>query len=214
MKKLTFAEKNDLIVKYKEAVSFDRDLELFKKHYPGHSLLKDLARANSFSFARLDGQMLGLLLDITSIDKILDNREKDPEKPIEPKTIDEINQLLIKELGLDEKDLNALSKIIPDWITKSDDEILSAVKTLYGENKPADETNGEKSSEATVVVEKLELPNSPKTQAMIAQAETVEAVNDILVNERADKNRAGVLNAGSKRIEELQQPEDPSKKKD
>lgn len=231
MKKLTFAEKNDLIVKYKEAVSFDRDLELFKKHYPGHSLLKDLARANSFSFARLDGQMLGLLLDITSIDKILENREKDPEKPIEPKTIDQINQLLIKELGLDAKDLDALSEIIPMWTTKSDDEILSAVKKLLGESKPTEDLkiggfdvgvdttntlNNEQTDKVVtpILVKKMELPNSPKTQAMIAQAETVEAVNDILVNERADKNRTGVLNAGAKRIEELQQPEDPSKKKD
>lgn len=228
MKKLTFAEKNDLIVKHKGAASFDRDLELFKKYYPAHSLLKDLARANSFSFARLDGQMLGLLLDVASIDEILENREKEPEKPIEPKTIEEIKQLLIKELGLDEKDLDALSKIILDWTTKSDDEILSAVKTLYGENKPAEVTSGEGSGEGKdasnteltkvegtiVVVEKLELPNSQKTQAMIAQAETIEAVNFILDAEKADKKRTGVLNAGAKRIEELHQPEDPSKKKD
>lgn len=305
MSKISFVEKNDLIVKYKDASFFQKDLELFKSHFPGHSLNNDLARANSFSYARLDGQMIGYLLEKVSIDEILENREKEPEKPIEPKTIDEIKQLLIKELGLDEKDLDALSKIIPDWTTKSDDEILSAVKTLYGENKPAEGTSGEGSGEGDQVTDisktedtfenrlvaykqqhgedytlstvedvaimfqflklpmpdpqdeshlkltdligkkiselsffkptnniisvdlklpnqpiepisekKIELPNSPKTQAMIAKAETIEAVNEILENERADKNRAGVLNAGAKRIEELQQPEDPSKKKD
>lgn len=216
MKKITFAEKNDLIVKHKGSAFFDKDLELFKKHYAAHVLLKDLARANSFSFARLDGQMLALLLDVSSIDEILENRNKEPEKPIVAKTIDEIKQLLIKELLLDEKDLEALSEILPLWVSKSDDEILSAVKTLYGE-KPTDETkdtettNTENKTESTEVTE---LPNSQKTQAMIAQAETVEAVNTILETEKADKNRTGVINAGVKRIAELQQIEDPSKKKD
>lgn len=233
MKKLTFAEKNDLIVKHKGAASFDRDLELFKKHCPAHSLLKDLARANSFSFARLDGQMLGLLLDNVSIDEILENRTKEPEQPIDPKTIEEIKELLTKELELDAKDLDALSEIMPLWITKSDEEILSAVKKLLGETATTEGTATDGAKEvanaentgttqvngAEVLADKLELPNSQKTQAMIQNAKTIAEVKTILDADIArGKPRAKVQEVGKERIEVLTQTvnagDNADKKKD
>jgi len=57
MNKLSFTQKNDLVVKHKGLKHFSKDLELFQKHVPSNPLNNDLARANEFSFERLDGQI-------------------------------------------------------------------------------------------------------------------------------------------------------------
>jgi uncharacterized coiled-coil protein SlyX len=82
MEKISFAEKNNFVVKHKSGKHFSKDLELFKKYFPVHRLNNDLARANSFTYDRLDGQILYDLLEKVSPKKILENRvEKPIEKP-------------------------------------------------------------------------------------------------------------------------------------
>ncbi|GHT63802.1 hypothetical protein FACS189451_10930 [Bacteroidia bacterium] len=76
MKNLSFSEKNNFIVKYKSGNCFSKDLELFKKYFPIHKLNNELARANSFTYDRLDGQMLYALLENISPEEILENREE------------------------------------------------------------------------------------------------------------------------------------------
>jgi hypothetical protein len=71
---MNFAKKNELIIKHKSEAHFYADLELFKKHFPNHHINKELSRANRFTFERLDGQMLNVLLDKVSLDEILANR--------------------------------------------------------------------------------------------------------------------------------------------
>ena len=75
MNDLSFSQKNDWVVKYKSKKYFDKDLELFKKYFSYGRLMNDLARANEFTFERLDGQILYLLVDKVSIEEILKNRE-------------------------------------------------------------------------------------------------------------------------------------------
>ena len=85
MNKLSFSQKNDLVVKHKAKEHFSKDLELFQKHFPSNRLMNDLARANPFTFEKLDGQMLYLLLDKVSEDEILLNRgEKEEQIPPVP----------------------------------------------------------------------------------------------------------------------------------
>lgn len=144
MAKIKFQEKNNLIVKHKNGEYFSKDLELFKKHCPGHTLNNELAKANKFSYARLDGLMLSYLLDIISIEEILENRTQEKQPEPEPRTADEIRTLLIEQFELDEADLEALSGIIPLWLDKTDEEIISAVKKLLGEG--ADDANQEKTN--------------------------------------------------------------------
>ena len=74
MNKLSFSQKNDLVVKYKAKKHFGKDLKLFKKNFPFDRLMNDLARANEWTFERLDGQMLYLLLEKVPIEEILENR--------------------------------------------------------------------------------------------------------------------------------------------
>jgi predicted RNase H-like nuclease (RuvC/YqgF family) len=81
MNKLSFSQKNDLGVKHKSKNYFNKDLELFQKHFPSNRLMNDLGNANKFTFERLDGQMLYLLLDKIPIAEILENSlEKTVEK--------------------------------------------------------------------------------------------------------------------------------------
>ena len=87
MNKLSFSQKNDLVVKYKSKHHFGKDLELFKKHFPSNRLMNDLGRTNEFTFEKLDGQMLYLLLDKVSGQDILDNRET-KEEPVLPAAAD------------------------------------------------------------------------------------------------------------------------------
>ena len=83
MNKLSFSQKNDLLVKHKSKKHFGKDLELFQKYCPSDRLMNDLGKATEFSFERLDGQMLYLLLDKVSIEEILKNRcEEREEMPV------------------------------------------------------------------------------------------------------------------------------------
>jgi hypothetical protein len=82
MNTLSFPQKNDLVVKHKSKEHFSKDLELFQKHFPSHRLMNDLARANEFTFDRLDGQMLYLLLEKIPMDEILKNRTEDEKKEV------------------------------------------------------------------------------------------------------------------------------------
>jgi flagellar motor protein MotB len=78
MKQISFAKKNNFIIRNKGIHHFSRDLELFKKHFPAHALNMELARANRFSYGNLDGQMLYFLLDEISPEEILENRKEQP----------------------------------------------------------------------------------------------------------------------------------------
>ena len=86
MNKLSFSQKNNLVVKHKAKKHFGKDLELFQKHLPSDRLMNDLAKANEFTFERLDGQMLYLLLDKVSINEILENRNEQVKNIEELKT--------------------------------------------------------------------------------------------------------------------------------
>ena len=89
MNNLSFSQKNDLVVKHRDKRCFSKDLELFQKYFQLHRLMNDLARANEFTFERLDGQMLYLLLDKTSIEEILNNREaKEPVSSPAPPVVE------------------------------------------------------------------------------------------------------------------------------
>lgn len=153
MKKISFQEKNNLIVKHKNGEYFSKDLELFKKHCPGHALNNELAKANKFSYARLDGLMLSYLLDVVSIEDIMENRTQEKQPKLEPRTEDEIRTLLIEQFELDEADLEALSEIIPLWLDKTDEEIISAIKKLLGEITIQGEGTGDGIQEKTDISE-------------------------------------------------------------
>ena len=90
MNKLSFSQKSDLVVKHKDKKHFGKDLELFKKNFPSNRLMNDLARANQFTFERLDGQMLYLLLEKVPIEEILENRLPPPSVP----SVDQIDETM------------------------------------------------------------------------------------------------------------------------
>lgn len=105
MSNLSFPQKNDLVVKHKDKKYFGRDSLLFQKHFPYHKLMNDLARANEFTFERLDGQMLYLLLDRVSMDEILNNREeKELVSPPVPSEEEVMNALEEGDNSTEEKD--------------------------------------------------------------------------------------------------------------
>jgi uncharacterized coiled-coil protein SlyX len=81
MKKLSFIEKNNFVIRHKSAKYFSLDLDLFRRTYLTHKLNTDLARANLHTYERLDGQMLYVLLDALPPDAILANRTPTPPVP-------------------------------------------------------------------------------------------------------------------------------------
>jgi len=104
MNKLSFSQKNDLVVKHKAKKHFGKDLVLFQKHLPSDRLMNELGRATEFAFERLDGQMLYLLLDKVSIEDILSNREskEQPEalkQQEQQATLDVLAQKKLEELS-------------------------------------------------------------------------------------------------------------------
>lgn len=116
---LSFAEKNRLLVKHKNPEYFYKDLELFKKLYPGHKLNNDLANVTAFSKVRLSEQMLLLLLDKASIDEIQSNRGIDSPR----------------ELTYDEKVEKVLSKYGESYIIKNTAD-LKDIASMLGHPEP------------------------------------------------------------------------------
>ena len=74
MKKLSFTEKNNFVLRRKDAKYFSLDLDLFRRTFLTHKLNTELSRANLHTYDRLDGQMLYALLDALPPDDILANR--------------------------------------------------------------------------------------------------------------------------------------------
>lgn len=116
---LSFAEKNRLLVKHKNPEYFYKDLELFKKFYPGHKLNNDLANVTAFSKVRLSEQMLLLLLDKASIDEIQSNRGIDPPR----------------ELTYDEKVAKVISKYGESYTIKNTTD-LKDIASILGHPEP------------------------------------------------------------------------------
>jgi len=136
MNKLSFSQKNDLVVKHKEKKHFGKDLELFQKYFPSHRLMNDLARANAFSFEGLDGQMLYLLLDKVSMEDILKNREKKSVVSIEPQpTLEAMAKEKLEELSkrIDalQDDIETNESDISDLRSELEDKDTS-IETLEG----------------------------------------------------------------------------------
>lgn len=71
----TFEEKNRIIIQIASASNFEKDKDLFFKHCSKPKLEKDINRANEFTFAKVDAQMLNELLNYLTLEEILANRE-------------------------------------------------------------------------------------------------------------------------------------------
>ena len=72
---MKFLEKNNHIVRLKSESHFYADYKLFNNYFPSHQLNRELEKANQFNRARLDGQMIMLLLDKVSPETIVKFRE-------------------------------------------------------------------------------------------------------------------------------------------
>lgn len=152
MQKIPFIQKNNLIVRYKSSKHFFKDLELFKKYFSGHPFINELTRANQFSYERLDGQMLIYLLDVLSIEDILENRNQEKVYKNPTRTQDEIKDLLLENnIYIEEKDCEILSEIMPSFSNKTDEDIVDLAKKLLNkevqEPLNLDDSNDESISE-------------------------------------------------------------------
>ena len=70
----TFEEKNRIIIQSASADCFEKDKDLFFKHCSNPKLEKDIQRANAFTYAKVDGQILNELLNKLTLEEILANR--------------------------------------------------------------------------------------------------------------------------------------------
>jgi hypothetical protein len=149
MKKLSFTEKNNFVIRHKSAKYFSLDLDLFRRTFLTHKLNTELARANLHTYDRLDGQMLYVLLDTLPPDAILANRTPTPPKektpapgtpnpnpdPQTPAVSEEIKQLkerideLEKSDDLNRDEIDSLRSALDDSETSIDD-LRSAIEEL------------------------------------------------------------------------------------
>lgn len=70
----TFEEKNRIIIRIASADHFEKDKELYLKHCSKPKLEREIQRANTFTYAKIDGQILNELLNKLTLDEILANR--------------------------------------------------------------------------------------------------------------------------------------------
>jgi len=156
MNKLSFSQKNDLVVKYKGKKHFGKDLELFQKYFPSDRLMNDLARANEFTYERMDGQMLYLLLDKVSIDDILKNREEktviiEQQPTLEVMAKEKLEELsdkinaLQEDIETNESDISDLRSELEDKDTSIEtlENKIAEMETKSASKKKAKETNSQ-----------------------------------------------------------------------
>lgn len=182
MKKITFAEKNSLIVKHQGKKHFYKDLELFKKHFPSHELNTDLANANQFSIERLDGQMLNELLGVVDIKEIIENRtEKEPEPIPEPpkvRTIEDVKKLLIEQCNLTAENIEQIGEDYLQFLTTKDDEAIIAAIQKFVAFQPVQEGDTlEKGIEGDTSEDGTEKGDSENKPEVKVKAETKNLID-------------------------------------
>jgi DNA repair exonuclease SbcCD ATPase subunit len=127
---MDIAKKNDFIVKHKNPMFFEKDLELFKKHCPDSRLHANLKRVNSWNKHILCGQMLYELLDKVAPEVVIKNRETTSEPPADEKTA---------ELAKKEAELKAKE----DELAKKETELAKMKSELEGEGFDLEEKESE-----------------------------------------------------------------------
>ncbi len=75
MKKISFVEKNDALVRLKAPEHFDNDVALFKEVAPVSPLHNDLAKLNEFNKSTIHSKIILFLLECVTIKEIEDNRK-------------------------------------------------------------------------------------------------------------------------------------------
>ena len=81
----TFEEKNRIIIQNASAEHFEKDKALFFKHCSNPKLERDIQRANAFTYAKVDGQILSELLNKLTLEEILANRVGEVKSPSKKK---------------------------------------------------------------------------------------------------------------------------------
>ncbi len=138
---MKFLEKNNHILRLKSESHFDADYKLFNNYFPSHPLNRDLVKANQFNRARLDGQMIMLLLDKVSPQTIEKFRvEYSPNELVESKasydpytiaSIDEAKALFCEHTGWPMNSIDAVSIIKTAVGLKKEDFIKTAISNKH-----------------------------------------------------------------------------------
>ena len=81
----TFEEKNRIIIQNASAEHFEKDKALFFKHCSNPKLERDIQRANAFTYAKVDGQILSELLNKLTLEEILAKRVGEVKSPSKKK---------------------------------------------------------------------------------------------------------------------------------
>lgn len=81
----TFEEKNRIIIQSASADHFEKDKALFFKHCSNPKLEREIQRANAFTYAKVDGQILSELLNKLTLEEILANRVGEVKSPSKKK---------------------------------------------------------------------------------------------------------------------------------
>ena len=134
MKKLSFVEKNDALVKLKSKEHFDKDCELLRKLNPTSRLHNEIANASEFSISSLSGRILMELLDLAPIEDIQSNRSS--------ATLDYLNSLMPSG-GATEEDKPAEEATEEDKPAEETTEEDKPTEEATEEDKPAEEATEE-----------------------------------------------------------------------
>lgn len=174
---MKFLEKNNHVIRLKSESHFDADYNLFIRYFPSHQLNRDLEKVNQFNRARLDGQMIMLLLDKVSPQSIEKFRveyspnelaeSKDSYDPYTIASIDEAKALFCEHTGWPMNSIDAVSIIKTSVGLKKDDFIKTATSSKHymifkNESDNVDTVQSDQVKKKESDKKKVNTKNSPK----------------------------------------------------
>lgn len=75
----TIRQKQEITDRLKDESKFSKDLQLFQKKFPRSPMNRELARVNDVNRGALCGRMIYALLDVTTEDEIISNRNSESQ---------------------------------------------------------------------------------------------------------------------------------------
>lgn len=182
---MTFAEKNNFVVKNATDKYWDKDMTLFVKVFPSSKLIPQLAKANQFNKKKLNERMLLELLKNVCAETILENRgiiKASGTTPVDEKA--EAQKEVLNAASLDDLSLTRKKEIVTALELDVDGEEVEAIDIALTDyinamKQPETEEKGQKTEDSDHKEPKIESKEPTEVDQVNKELNESNSLDDI-----------------------------------